>query len=346
VLQFALLKMQNHTIPQDKIDETLRDFDRRKKDNSQRNEANTFREISSAIGSETPISVLFDIRELLSDILKQHIEVNARLQEQAEISNRQYSEMMERMNDMHLEKIAYMDQIANVKSMQTSSSVLGQVSNLSVSHAQMSQTNQQYYYRGDELKTTDSVIGCIFMHLDYLVARVLPETVPDTVPMEVSDWSTAIRILKDAESIRTSITGKLSLPKRSSNEVEYALNIIATITKGRTPQCNIDQIYDLTIKCPSLMGCVEEIRQRSIRCPGIISPVRNRRLNTISYPYVVDGVLNSLQTLADPIGSLVVNDGVKTMKIAARKEYCSLILRDKIAPVKAMLLVKGTKNNN
>jgi len=196
--------------------------------------------------------------------------------------------------------------------------------------------SSKFYYRGDEVKAVDAVMGCIFIHLDMMITKSTPsESIEsDATIMELKDWAAAVRILKAVESNYTPTRGKLSIPTLSSSECKHALGIVATPILGRTVVCKPEHISNLAINCPNLIGCIEEIRVRAIRCPGIISASRMKRLASIAYPYITgEGAVNIVDSSAKVPGSGVVYDRVRQMKELQKKVYVCAVLRDGIKPV-------------
>ena len=320
----------DHTIKPENIAAVLRDFDRKKEHESIVESSNTSLEVVSAIGTETSLTVLIDIRRLMSELLIATKESTTELQLQRQIDEQRHKETLG-----YLEQIS--DRIQSVGGRSVSQLVVRPGS--STTGSTNISSGVSFYYRGDEIKTVQSVIGCILLHLDNMISRTLLSDIGemDTTVMELRDWTAVVRILKDADSSTTAHTGVLKLPKFDATETKHAINIIASPTSGRTTVCKTEHITDMLKSCSGIMGCVDEIRNRALQCPGILSPNRYYRLASISFPYVTNENTLNLQhtTEVQSAGSKVVLDRVKQMVEQQKKIYVNEILKNNSKPLTA-----------
>lgn len=324
----------DNTISPDKINDILKQFDRQKQSEEYGTASKTTREIVSAIGTDTPITVLTDIRHIMS-------EINMAIREQNQKSDEMMQFMLETMkkqqqsNDQqHREMLAFINKLSestNRVHIPQSPGISSQMKSLS-----MMEPNDKYYYKGDEIKTSQAIIACFLLHLDILICKMMPmqNDISDTSIMELKDWSSAVTILREVDSKSTPNQGVLSVPKKSADESINALDIIASTVPGRTVVCKTEHIQSLMNTCPTISNCVEEIRLRALACPGIIASSRLRRLSAISFPYVLrDGMLNIIDSPPKSIGSVILHDRVKSMNAHQKKIYAQLILGNSKKPM-------------
>ncbi len=317
----------DHTINPEDISEVLKQFDRQKQSDEYAAAGDKAREVVSSLSTDTPITVLIDMRQQLTDL-------NANIREQNDVSNQlsqhitKYIQEQQKLNEQrHQEMLAFLNKLSNTlgkSSIPSSPNISTQMQSLSVS-----ELNDKYYYKGDQIKTSQSVIGCFLMHLDILVKKTLPlqEDSSDTSIMELKDWSSAVTILREVNSTSTPSSGVLALPKKSSDEAIQTLDVIASPVEGRTVVCTTAAMETLQLNCPTITRCVEEIRQRAMACPGIIGSSRLRNLSTLGFPYITkDKNLNVTNTSPKIVGSAVLRDTVKRMNAHQKKIYAELIL--------------------
>jgi len=265
----------DNTIKEEQIQNVLRNFDRQKHQEVNTRASLRSLEVVSAIGTDTPLTVLVDIRQLLIEVSNEARQNRELLLQSHELNQKH-----------HRESLGYLQQLSDdIRSTHQSAAVQLPMRQ-AVSNSQSS--GDAYYYRGDEIKTTQSLVGCILLHIDAAVSKLTPIEIGsmDTTVMELKDWTAAVRILKDADSSMTPHTGVLKLPNFNSTESRYSLNIVANPVQGRVTVCKLEHISDIVTTCPGIMNCVEEIRLRILECPGIISATRAKRLASVSYPFV------------------------------------------------------------
>jgi hypothetical protein len=317
----------DNTINPDEIANVLKQFDRQKESEKYVSTGNAAKEIVSSIGTDTPLTVLLDIRQLLTEI-NHTTRDHARKQEEAfhtiiDIMSEQRAVGEQR----HRETLAFINKMSESSGREYSPRSTGVSPHMkSIS---LTDSDGRYYYKGDEIKTNQSIIACFLIHLDVIVSKALPlsDDITDTSVMELKDWSSAVTILREVESSVTPNPGVLSFPKKNAEESINTLDVIASPVPGRTTVCKNEHIHSLIVNCPTISRCVEEIRQRALLCPGIVGSSRLRNLAALSYPYVLkDGVLNITNTAPKPMGSAVLHERVKQMNSHQKKIYAQLIL--------------------
>jgi hypothetical protein len=325
------------------ISDVLRDFDRKKQSEQYNDSAASVREVVSSIGAETTLTVLVDIRSMFSDMLKEARTQTTIIEETRDAVLSGISETREINAQQHRETLAYLSKLSEPSAARQSVTPSPRLSSR-LSLDSTSNEQVKYYYKGDELKTSQSIIGCLLLHIESLVSKELPSTsdVSDTTIMELRDWSTAATVLKEAHSTTTQTQGPLQFPKKGSEECTLVMETVANPIPGRGVTCKPEHIFELMSSCPTVMNCVEEVRLRALKCPGIISSSRLRNLSAISFPYVTDrDVLNIVNREPRQLGSAVLYDMVKQMKIPQRKAYANAVLRDSKKPVMAASSIKN-----
>lgn len=312
------------TVRPEQIAEVLRNFDRKKEQIVNTETSERSLEAVSAIGTDTPLTVLIDIRQLLTEISNE-----------VRLTNEILRQSNEYGSSRHREVLGYLQQVSD--SIRTSQSISTAQIPLRPS-TETSGSSESYYYRGDQIKTVHSVLGCIFLHLDAMVSKLSPSEAGsvDTAVMELKDWAGTVRILKEAESTCTPHNGILKLPSFTSTECKYALNVIASPTQGRAVFCKLEHMSDLMSTCPGIMNCIEEIRIRAVRCPGILSASRAKRMASISYPFItMENSINITEPNPKMVGSKIVLERVRAMNLPQKKIYVNEILKNGTKPMNA-----------
>lgn len=318
------------------IDEVLKNFDRQKKGDEYASASESTRDIVSAIGTDTPLSVLIDIRHILSDICNNVKEQSVSLSNMQAAMVNATTQREESESERHSQLIAFLHKNSEVTARSSSMQPSPSMSRMSLTSIVSEPT--KYFYRGDELKTAQSIIGCVLIHLETMISRALPTSrdMSDTNIMELKDWSSAVNILRRADSTITPCGGVLSLPKMSSTESKLALDIIASPYQGRAIAFKDEQMNTLISSCPSVMGCVEEIRFRALLCPGVITSLRLKHLSAVEFPYTTkDGDLNIKRHDPKAVGSTILHEKIRRMKISEREVYANLVLKDQKKPLTA-----------
>lgn len=313
------------TLTSDDLAEKLASFDRRKHDREIQSQSARSLSAVASIATDTPVTILLDIRQLLVDLSKSTTQYMNDIEAQRQ-----------RDETRHTELLAY---ISDLTEQVKASKIGGQIMPTVMSRSTGKQTPPtDYYYRGDRIKTPEALVGCILYHLDSVIHRISGTTdVTDTTAMEVKDWSTIVRLLRRSNSNRTRSPGVLKLPSLASVESLTALSIVAADTVGRDITCMPSHISTLINKCDTIMSCVEEIRQRLMLCHGFISQQRYNRLHSTSYPFVsTDGTVIISNSNPDIIPAIIIG-AVKAMKDQVKQKYVDYILRDSMIQMKALV---------
>lgn len=308
----------DHTIPKSDIERVLKDFDRKKNEESVTEANAKSRDIVSSIGTESTLTVLMDIRQVICNMESNIASLNSNFNIMASFLQNESVKQQER----HEQTLAFMHNIAS--KLESSPQHRTSVSVSDMSTMSPAPSKQTYYFRGDEIRSPESLVGCILMHIEHHVSRLtdVESTFNDTSITEMPQWGSAVRSLKGED------TEKIKIMPLSSFECTTALEIVASPVKGRPVACRIEHINELCNKCPSLMGQVEEFRKRLVKCPGIINTRKLLALAQLSYPYVsVEGVLNvRSEVVATKISQNVVNL-VKSMNHPQKTMYALRIFR-------------------
>lgn len=313
----CIVTMDN-TIPKSDYEKVLRNFDRKKNGESATEANERSRDIVSSIGTESPLTVLIDIRQIMCNTESSISALSENVRSLATLLQTESARQQER----HEQTLAFMHSIASKLESVPQPRASMSVSDMSI----MSPTpgKQTYYFRGDEIKSPESLIGCVLMHLEQHTAR-LTEVEPsfnDTTVTEFTNWGSAVRVLKGDGA------DKINVMPLKSFDATTALEIVASPMKGRPVSCRIEQINDLCNRCPNIMSQVEEFRKRLIRCPGIVNTRKMLVLAQLSYPYVTtEGVLNVRREAVEVKASQNVVNLVKSLNQPQRSRYVLSILK-------------------
>lgn len=305
--------------------DAVADMDRRKVNEDVSSAAKSALEAAAAVGTETPMVILTDIRRCivdLTDVVRRNGEDEAEREIRAE--------------RRHQELIATLQQMAAAASNSAATSYRPQ-SRASVSN---SGDKREFYHHDVTISTGAHVIGVILIQIDNVMQNSgqLPEQgSKDAVILDLKGWSGPVTKVAAVESPNTRNRTKVSLPKLSQSETTIALEMVSSTIQGRAQPFNVSRLMDLQQSCPALIGIVEEIRQRLIRCPGIIPEGRRERIGYLRFPYVTkDGDLNVSRVASDYVsaGPLVL-DSVPKLKDASKKLYVSEVLEKCTPPIVA-----------
>lgn len=323
----------NRTVDEDDISRVLMQMDRMKKQRLDDTEATTAAASVSAIGTNTPMTLLVDIRQAISDqskLITQHQDL--------------VLQQMEESRKMHSETIAYMQEMSEL--LRRAPVAATSTYQLPVRTGGSGGANTPddapavYYHLGDVVSDGPKVMACMLIQLERISSRNMGNTpgMPlDTVAMELKDWVSVVKSIAKAESSTTERTGKLTIPKITSTEAQYVLNIVTSPTKGRNVMCKAEHFNDITTTCPAMTGCMEEIRTRILRCPGLIGMQRARSLASIPFPYVDDnGDVIRIEPTKKELGSIVIADRVSKLNVPQKEVYITCILRDNDRPITAV----------
>lgn len=322
----------DRTVNQDDISRVLMQMDRMKKQELDDTEAAVAAASVSAIGTNTPMTLLVDIRQAISDQTKAMLRGQDIMLQQMEESKR-----------MHSETIAYMQEMSDL--LRRAPTAVAPTYQLPLrtggtgGATTPDAATPVYYHQGDIVNDGPKVMACMLIQLERISSRNMGSTpgMPlDTVAMELKDWVSVIKSIAKAESTVTERTGKLTIPKITSSEAQHILNIVTSPTKGRNVMCKAEHFNDITTNCPAMTGCMEEIRTRILRCPGVIGMQRARSLAHIPFPYVDDnGDVIKVEPTKKELGSVIMADKVSRLNVPQREVYITCILRDGDRPITA-----------
>lgn len=305
--------------------DAVADMDRRKVNEDVSLAAKSALEAAAAVGTETPMVILTDIRRCIVD-LTEVVRDNGIAQAERET----------RAERRHQELIATLQQLSIAASSSAASSYRPQ------SRASMSNSGEkrEFYHHDVTISTGAQVVAVILIQMDVVMQNSgqLPEQgSKDAVILDLKGWSGPVTKVAAVESPNTKTRTKLSLPKLSQSETATALEMVSSTVQGRTQPFNVSRLMELQQSCPSVVGIVEEVRQRLMRCPGIIPEGRRERMGYLRFPYVTkDGDLNISRVASDYVsaGPFVV-DSVPKLKDASKKFYVSEVLEKGTAPILA-----------
>lgn len=320
----------DRTINNDDVARVLAEMDRKKKAEENAEENSIASQAASALGTNTPVTLLMDIRQAISDLTS----VVSRQQDYV-------LQQMEAAERRHKETLAYMQQLSDsiVKlSYQPQSSMPIRSTKPNVA---TEITESSYYHGGVEIKNSHQMMACVLIQLERLISRNVPAPDSgslDTISMDIKEWTAVLRGVCKAESSITSKSGKLALPAISQTESTFVLGVVTAPTHGRNVMCKPDHISEIIHNCPGVAGCIEEVRVRILKCPGLVGYQRALSLASIKFPYVnPDGSLAIVPVSIKEIGSRSVMDKVAALNNPQKELYITQILRDNERPMKAVM---------
>lgn len=306
----------------------LENMDRRKAEEDVTSAAKSALDAAAAVGTDTPLIILRDIRALMIGIHKS-------IQENMELSLQRHTEIIATLQDMGRKG----GELYTSYGYQTPRSSLG---------PQIDSAHKRTFYHWDSKVSTGSqVIAVILMQFDALIQNSgqVPNTGDnDVVVLDLKMWSSCVSKLAASESCQTPHRSKLDLPKPTHHETIAALEIVSSTEAGRCQPFRIPEAKRLQQSCISILGIVEEVRQRILKCPGLLPEGRRQRLAHLSFPYITkDDCLNVSATCHNytKAGPFVLNS-VPKLKEDAKKRYASEVLSKGTAPVMAYNSVSAT----
>jgi hypothetical protein len=324
----------DRTVSQDDITRVLAEMDRKKKKESDDADTMAASESVSAIGTNTPMTLLIDIRQAIGD--------------QTEVLRKNQELMIYQMEEakrMHTEAIAYMQEMSTLLR-QPPMSAVGPMQQLSLGPSgqgtinTMDNGNKKWYHVGTEVDNSNKMMACLLIQLERIASRNMGSrqgSTLDTKAMELKDWVSVIKAVAKAESTVTDREGKLTIPKITSSEGQHVMNIVASPTPGRHVMCKPEHFNDITTNCPGITGCLEEIRIRILKCPGVIGRQRAKALASIPYPYIDENqdIIQNEVTNKE-IGNTIVIGKVDKLNVPQTDIYVSQILKYNQRPMIAV----------
>lgn len=324
----------DRSVHADDIARALQNMDRAKKNEDDIIEAETALKAASSIGTNTPVTLLIDIRQSLGD-----------LTDAVKVQQDLMRLQMEDSRRMHKESLAFMKELTDAVNKAQISSMSAHTWQPGVRMSVEPEGAQRYYHNGDVITMPAHVMACVLIHLERTASKSMtyPQTgTPDTMVMGLKEWVTVVNAVSKAQSVQTSSSGKLTLPKMSTEEVRYVLGIFASTVESRVVSTKPEHFSDIVSHCPGFTGCMEEIRQRMSKCPGLIGQQRSTSLASLEFPYVKGDAL-MFHPKPPKVGSKVVFDIALKFTAKQKDSYASYILRDGMAPLAASRAVISLK---
>ncbi len=324
-------------VRQEDINETLRKFDRKKDSDRRERTGIDALAVASAIGTETPMTLLADIRRCICELTDTVRKSNEETRLREENSVQRHSEVLAFMSEMNETLRKHQTGMYTPTSARTPTSTGGK------------QEQREYFYGGDKLSTKNAVVGCALMQIYNVAVRQISGSgyhQIDATPMELKHWSTLVAIVVEADSNVTRTKGKPVLPKQTSLESVTASELIASTVEGRNTSCKLEHLHRLQDECPSIAAAVSEIVERITACPGLISPSRFKCLASMSFPFIArDGTLNISSVTEQKGVTKVILDTVSKLNVIQKKQYAVRVLRDNVRPLVAAKEIERAKAN-
>lgn len=292
------------------------------------NTANGYRAASSAMGTETPVGILAELRESQERMLGVMKDAVAVIEERERREEQRHRELCTILLGSTLN--------GGSKTTPERSTNTGNMQQFQ-SHGKL-----QSYYGSTVLTSGVHVVSCVMMHLDSILSqhphfRKIQST--DKTFMDIKDWYSTCSNLVNAD--KNSKAG-LRVPKPGDNDFKSACRIIASPVQGRRPACDASHIADLVLHSPELMNTVEWVRGALLRCTGCLSPERQCRFRSIHHPFVnEDSELDVARTAKLTMPTRVKHQEILDMKSTQRKVYMNLILEHSYASDDALQRAKG-----
>lgn len=305
----------------------LQDITERISLKSSAEKANDQRSVSSAIGVESPIGVLSEIRELQGRTVELMKELLLAQEEKEKRDEARHTDLCTLLMGMSM---------SSPSSSQQSYTAYGQ-NNTGGGTPRKSHS----YYGNTAITSGTHLVSCVLMHLDAMLIRhpqfrKIQNT--DKTFMDMKEWYVLCNAVLNADK---SAKSGLRMPKPSDEDFKSACRLIASPVEGRRPTCDASSITALLTQSPALMNTVEWTRTALLRCLGCLSPERYCRFKLIKYPFVNDdSELEVEQVEKVKVPKRDRHQEVMDLKITERKEYMRLILEDNFTSGDALNRVK------
>lgn len=273
-------------------------------------QADKARGVASALGTETPATVLPDIRD-----------VNARMLCMLEEMRNLQIETERNAATRHKEMCVLLTGVLN------SGPKLGDAHTSYSPATAATNGKEQYYYGSTSISSGVHVVACVAMHMDILLSehpqfQFIQST--DNTFMDMKDWYNLTSYALNAD--KSSKAG-LRIPKPSDEDFKAVCRMLAASAAGRRPRCQVSNLSTLLAEAPGVMNTVEWVRSAIIRCKGVLSPEREFRFRHVSHPFINEDM--DLQLAPQKVKKLPnrsFHRGVCELKITQKKEYMNLIL--------------------
>lgn len=296
--------------------------------NSSSKRAGEYRAVSSAIGAESPIGVLTELRESHERMLS--------LMKEAMLLNEERAKKEERRHKELCTLLIGLGSGGAPKASFSSAMYSGTLSSPQPAQRDVS------FYGSTTLVSGVHMISCVMMHLDSILIqhpqfRKIHTT--DKTFMDIKDWYSMCTNVVNAD--KNSKVG-LRIPKPSDNDFKSTANIIASPVQGRRPVCDASHVSALTSQSPELMNTVEWVRGALLKCNGSLSPERQCRFRSIQHPFVDDNSeLNVAKSAKLTMPRRTRHQEFLDLKSTQKKMYMNLILESSFSSDDAMQRSKG-----
>jgi hypothetical protein len=308
----------------DDLKARIRDITEKISLNSNTHKANLHREVSSSIGSETPLSVLTEIRESQGRAVEELKSISQALVEADKKTEERHREMCTLLLGL------------------SGMGMAPDASPTGTGAAQPPSGAPKYYYGSNLIKDGTYLMACILMHIDKILSshptfKKIGNT--DSTFLDVKDWYVICSSVLNADK---SAKAGLRLPKPTDEDFRGAARIVASTVPGRRPECDSAQLALLLTVCGSGMTTVEWMRSATLRCSGVLSPERTCRFRLTEHPFVTeDGELLVKEVVKLQLPVRKIHQEVMAMKVTKRKEYMRLILENSMKPTEALALMNS-----
>lgn len=323
----------DRSINKDDVTRVLAEMDRMKKRETDEAEAAAAIESAAAMGTNTPMTLLMDIRQAISD--------------QTDVLRESQKLMVFQMDEskrMHNETIAYMQEISQL-ARQSPMSMIPSTSQSFIATTNNSRIgtpddDDKRYHFNTVVDKNHQMMACLLIQLEQMASRNMGTkqgSALDTTSMELKDWVSVVKSAAKAESSITAKEGKLELPKTTSTEGQHVLNIVTSPSPGRHIRCKPEHFNDISVNCPGITGCLEELRLRILKCPGVVGRRRAKVLASIPFPYVNEnGDIIQAEVSNKEIGNSIVIGKVEKLNVPQKDIYMSQILKHNQRPMIAV----------
>ena len=268
--------------------------------------------ISSTIGTETPVTILADTRNVQGKILDAIVSLKNAVENSEANAERRHREMCTIMLGL----------VQSSKERE-----LQQVRHQSSGIASRSMGKDTYYYGSMIISTGTHVVACILMHLDIMTAshvKFKKLQASDTTFMDLKDWYNITSYALNAD--KSSKVG-LRIPKPTDEDFKCACKLTASLTPGRRPICDTSHLQLMLSECPGILNTVEWTRRALVRCKGVLSPERECRISHVSHPFVTaEDTLNVPEVKKLILTRREYHLDIADLKATQKKEYMNLIL--------------------
>lgn len=276
----------------DSVSQKLTAIEQSLTDKNLRSKSRAHLDIAASIGAETSVSILSDIRSLLSQLVIAQQE-NNRLLEAAEQNN------SNRHNDICVALLK--DTVAS-----TPATPL---------HLATSDSSSNGFWYGDtRIISSTNLIGCVLYHLDQLLMahpRFARIALRDTENYDVKRWSS----LTSLTTMSLRDTGNtIYLPKPKDHVFSDIAQLIASSEKGRRPKVNVNVLLSVMEVAPAFTSTLYTVHDTIVKLSGMVTPSKEARFRRLLQPYVNDNLELNIEN-----GKLILPSSVKYEKFSELK---------------------------